>query len=267
MALPALNHADGPPRMTAQGPIRTDCFLMEAIAIDWLRAQLDHDRAVALSGGDPLVRHQLETLGHARLPEHFRGPLADARVCFLGPHVVLDPAEAPPTPDAGFDEYLAYYNQQRAERRDPYGHYTAIMDGQPWLATELIHWHARKDLALAAVPATIDQTLAITWRLLAETPVEVLVLTGNDALQWVLPRLGRRFGKLTGVTRLHGQTLGRFAHPGAPDRALTVVASFHWSPEMPLFVRKVPALAGLKPAEAISGARKMISAAIGGALR
>jgi hypothetical protein len=253
--------------MTAQGPIRTDCFLMEAIAIDWLRAQLDHDRAVALSGGDPLVRHQLETLGHARLPEHFRGSLADARVCFLGPHVVLDPAEAPPTPDTGFDEYLAYYNQQRAERRDPYGHYTAIMDGQPWLATELIHWHARKDLALAAVPATIDQTLAITWRLLAETPVEVLVLTGNDALHWVLPRLGRRFGKLTGVTRLHGQTLGRFPHPGAPDRALTVVASFHWSPEMPLFVRKVPALAGLKPAEAISGARKIISATIGGALR
>jgi hypothetical protein len=239
---------------------------MEAIAIDWLREQLENDRAVAADGSTALTRHQLDTLGHIRLPEHFRGPLAEARVCFLGPHVVLDPAEAPPGPGAGFDDYLAYYNQQRPERREPYGHYAAIMDGAPWLATELVHWHARKDVALAAIPSTIDETLSLTWRMLAETPVEVLVLTGNDALQWVLPRLGRRFGKLTGITRLHGQTLGRFPHPGAPGRELAVVASFHWSPEMPLFVRKVPALAGLTPAEAISVARKMVAAAIAAAL-
>lgn len=176
--------------------------------------------------------------------------------------MVLDPAETPPGLHAGLDEYLAYYNQQRPERREPYGHYAAIMDGRPWLATELVHWHARKDLALAAIPATIDHTLDLIWRMLAGTPVDTLVLTGNDALQWVLPRLGRRFGKLTGITRLHGQQLGRFPLPGAPGRELTVVASFHWSPEMPLFVRKVPGLAGLKPAEAISQARQMIAEAI-----
>jgi hypothetical protein len=90
----------------------------------------------------------------------------------------------------------------------------------------------------------------------------VLVLTGNDALQWVLPRLGRRYGKLTGITRHHGQVLGRFPLPGAPDRHLTVVASFHWSPEMPLFVRKVPGLGELTPAQAISAARRMVGEAI-----
>lgn len=233
--------------------------------MDWLQEQVERDRSAALGNTGPeagLVRHQLEQLGQVRLPEHFRGPLDRARVCFLGPHVALDSEEQPPTAEAGFADYLTYYNQERPERREPYGHYTAITDGAPWLATELVHWHARKDVALAAVPALIDQTLDLVWRLLAETPVTVLVLTGNDALQWVLPRLGRRFGKLQGITRLHGQTLGRFPLPGAPGRELSVVASFHWSPEMPLFVRKVPGLAGLKPAEAISRARAMIAAAI-----
>ncbi|HWI62450.1 MAG TPA: hypothetical protein VNT75_11465 [Symbiobacteriaceae bacterium] len=233
--------------------------------MEWLQAQLVEDQAYANGApgpAAPLVRHQIETLGQVRLPEHFRGPLATAEVCFLGPHVVLDPSEHPPAPDSPLKDYLAYYNQERPERRDPYGHYTAIMDGRPWIATELVHWAARKDVALAAVPSLIDQTLDLTWRLLAETPVKTLVLTGNDALQWVLPRLGRRFGKLTGITRLHGQSLGRFPLPGAPGRELSVIASFHWSPEMPLFVRKVPGLEGLKPGEAITRARAMVAEAI-----
>lgn len=233
--------------------------------MEWLQQQLEHDRELARGAPGPeapLIGHQIETLGHARLPEHFRGPLDRARVCFLGPHVALDPSESPPTADANTDGYLDYYNQERPERRDPYGHYTAIMDGEPWLATELVHWHARKDVALKALPGVVDSALDLTWRLLAETPVEVLVLTGNDALQWALPRLGRRFGRLTGILRLHGQTLGRFPLPGAPDRILTVVASFHWSPETPLFVRKVPGLEGLKPAQAITRAREMLSEAI-----
>lgn len=243
-----------------------------------LEAQLDHDRqliAQVYSGTEPsspftpFVAHQREHglgQGEARLPEHFRGPWQDARVCFLGPHVLLVPTEPAPGPDASTEAYIEHY-RQRPEKRDPFGHYNKIMDGAPWVSTELVHWPCEKDLALKVLksaqgPAVVDAALDVTWAMLRDSPVEVLVLTGNDALKWVLPRLGGEAKNLPGVTQLHGQTLGRFPLPGAPGRELTVVASFHWSKEMPLFVRKVAGMSGLTPGEAISGARKLVARAI-----
>ena len=219
----------------------------------------------------PFVRHQKEQFGlgpaELRLPEHFRGRWEEARVCFIGPHVLLVPEEPAPTVGAGVEEYLAYY-RDRPEKRDPYGHYQAIMDGAPYLATELVHWPCEKELALQVLkgkqgPAAVGAALELTWAMLRESPVETLVLTGNDALKWVLPHLGWTGGALPGVTQLHGQVLGRFGLPGAPGRELKVVASFHWSKEMPLFVRKVAGLGGLTPREAVSESRRMIARAIG----
>lgn len=253
---------------------------------DWrsrLDAALAQDRELAaeVSAGRPapgpfapFVVHQLRDFGLApgqvRLPEHFRGAWEQAAVCFLGPHVQLLPAETAPAVAAGLDEYLAYY-RERPEKRDPFGHYQAIMDGAPWLATELVHWPGAKDLALKVLkgpdgPAAVAAALDLTWTLLCASAVKVLVLTGNDALKWVLPRLGWQGGALPGVTQLHGRTLGKLPLPGAPGRELTVVASFHWSAEMPMFVRKVAGLEGRKVGEAISGARSMVGDAIRGAL-
>lgn len=222
----------------------------------------------------PFVRHQLDHFGIApdqlRLPEHWRGEWTQARVCFLGPHVQLIPAEPAPTVATSAEEYAAYY-RERPEKRDPYGHYTAITDGAPWLATELVHWPCEKELALRVLktpagPAAVSAALAFTWALLRESEVAVLVLTGNDALKWVLPHLGWQGGALPGVTQIHGQTLGRFPLPGAPDRELTVVASFHWSKEMPMFVRKLAGLGGQPVGAAISAARKLVAGAIQGAI-
>ncbi|HLN61022.1 MAG TPA: hypothetical protein VK464_05665 [Symbiobacteriaceae bacterium] len=219
----------------------------------------------------PFVRHQQEQFGlgsaELRLPEHFRGRWEEAQVCFIGPHVLLVPEEPAPAVGAGVEEYLAYY-RDRPEKRDPYGHYQAIMDGAPYLATELVHWPCEKELALTVLkskqgPAAVAAALELTWAMLRESPVETLVLTGNDALKWVLPHLGWTGGALPGVTQLHGQVLGRFGLPGAPGRELKVVASFHWSKEMPLFVRKVAGLGGLTPREAVSESRRMIARAIG----
>lgn len=244
-----------------------------------LEAQLDLDRELIAhvysetepaSPFTPFIAHQRDQFGlgpdQARLPEHFRGPWADARVCFLGPHVLLVPTEPAPGPDASIQAYIDHY-QKRPGKRDPFGHYNAIMGGAPWVSTELVHWPCEKHLALDVLkspqgPAAADAALDVTWAMLKDSPVEVLVLTGNDALKWVLPRLGWQGKNLPGVTQLHGQTLGRFPLPGAPGRELTVVASFHWSSEMPLFVRKVAGLDGLKVSEAISGARKLITRAI-----
>jgi hypothetical protein len=218
----------------------------------------------------PFVRHQRERFGLegalARLPEHFRGRWEESRVCFLGPHVPLIPGEDAPGPGTDLTTYIAHY-RDRPEKRDPYGHYQAITGGAPWLATELVHWPCEKELALQVLkskqgPAAVDAALDLTWALLRESAVQVLVLTGNDALKWVLPRLGWQGKSLPGVTQIHGQTLGRFPLPGAPGRALTLVASFHWSAEMPMFVRKVAGLSSLTVGEAVSAARRMIGSAI-----
>ena len=238
--------------------------------MDW-RTLLDHqlaaDQQAIRDGASPFVLHQQERFGltgnRMRLPEHFRGPLESAEVCFLGPHVVLEPAEAAPTVVSSLDDYLLYY-QERPERRDPYGHYQAIMGGRPWVATELVHWPCEKELALQVLkspagPALVDEGLSLTWGLLAASQVRTLVLTGNDALKWVLPRLGWTGGKLPGVTQLHGQVMGDFDLPGHGGRRLRVVASFHWSPEMPMFVRKLSGLEGMKVGEAISAARRRIA--------
>jgi hypothetical protein len=244
-----------------------------------LSAELQGDRAVLSQGGGggaegalfaPLARHQAEAFGLGpeglRLPEHFRGPWEEARVCFLGPHAALLPEEPAPGPAASDAEYVNHY-RSRPERRDPYGHYSAIMDGAPWVATELIHWPCQKEFGLKllagpAGPAMVAAALDVTWAMLRESPAQVLVLTGNDALKWVLPHLGWTGGKLPGVTQLHGQHLGRFPLPGAPGREISVVASFHWSKEMPMFVRKVAGLGGGSVREAVSGGRAMIAAAI-----
>lgn len=232
-----------------------------------LEQQLTADRQAVREGTSPFVIHQQERFGlsgeRVRLPEHFRGPLEAAEVCFLGPHVVLESAEEAPTVANSLEEYLGYY-QERTERRDPYGHYQAIMGGRPWVATELVHWPCEKDLALQVLkspagPGLVDEGLSLTWALLAASPVRTLVLTGNDALKWVLPRLGWSGGKLPGVTQLHGQVMGDFDLPGYPGRRLRVVASFHWSPEMPMFVRKLSGMEGLKVSEAISAARRRVA--------
>jgi hypothetical protein len=235
-----------------------------------LAAQLEEDRLLLKTAAEglfaPLARHQ--RIDPPRLPEHFRGPWDEARVCFLGPHVALLPEEPAPPPETAVAEYIGHY-RDRPERRDPYGHYAAIMDGAPWVATELIHWPCEKEFGLKllagpAGPAMVAEALGLTWAMLRESPAEVLVLTGNDALKWALPHLGWPGGKLPGVTQLHGQTLGRFPLPGAPGRELSVVASFHWSKEMPMFVRKVAGLGGLTVREAVSEARRMIAHAVQG---
>lgn len=238
-----------------------------------LEAQLEADRRLILEPAGPcapLITYQREALGRepaaVRLPQYYRGDWRQARVCFLGPHVVDEPAEPAPTPQASVDQYLAFCGSLAGDRL-PYSHYAAIMDGAPWVATELVHWPSDKPTAMDVLNgpwgrAAVAAGLRMTWAMLAVSPVEVLVLTGNDALKWVLPALGWSGGKLPGVTQLHGQTLGRFGLPGAEGRMLTVVASFHWSPEMPLFVRRVPALAGLPVRAAISGARRMVAEAI-----
>ena len=248
-----------------------------------LAAQLGADRQrlervyageAAPGPGAALVAQQRDAFGlplaAARLPEHFRGPWEAAAVCFLGPHVMLVPAELAPGLDSSPAAYVAHY-RERPERRDPYGHYTAIMDGAPWLATELVHWPGDKELALKllkspAGPALLDETLGLTWALLLESAVRVVVLTVNDALRWTLPRLGWSGGALPGVTQLHGETLGRFQLPGAGGRELTVIASVHWSKEMPLFVRKLPGLAEMTVREAVGAARRRLATAIAAAL-
>lgn len=243
-----------------------------------LEVQLEADRRLVLAPAGPfgpLVKYQREQTGRSReqirLPQYFRGDRERAKVCFLGPHVADEPAEAAPTVAATVAEYLAFCATEGRDRL-PYSHYTAIMGEQPWLATELIHWPSDKETALRVLKgprgrAAVAAGLQMTWKLLASSPVEVLVLTGNDALAWVLPQLGWTGGKLAGVTQVHGQTISRFPLPGAPDgRLLTVIASFHWSPEMPLFVRKVPGLAGLPVREAIGGARRMVAEAVQRAL-
>jgi hypothetical protein len=239
--------------------------------IEHLTETLDRERNVVPDSPFwPFVAHQTERFGleaaQRRLPEHFRGRWEEARVCFVGPHVMLLPDEPAPTVAAGVEEYLAYY-RERPERRDPYGHYQSIMDGAPFVANELVHWPCEKDLALQVLkskqgPVVVAQALDLTWAMLRESPVDTLVLTGNDALKWVLPHLGYTGGTLPGVTQLHGQVLGRFGLPGALGRELKVVASFHWSKEMPLFVRKVAGLGALSPREAVSESRKMIARAI-----
>lgn len=239
-----------------------------------LRAELDLDRQALASGGEAasaaFVSHQRERYGlegeNLRLPEHFRGQVEQARVCFLGPHVLLVPEEPAPTVGDDLEAYLAYYTQ-RPEKREPYGHYQAIMDGAPYLATELVHWPCEKELALQVLKGphgaeVVRRGLDLTWALLRESPVEALVLTGNDAIKWVLPHLGWQGKVPSGVTQLHAQTLGQFDLPGAPGRKLKVVASFHWSPEMPMFVRKVPGLEGRSVREAISVARRMVGQAV-----
>lgn len=241
-----------------------------------LRTELAHDRALLREGTGsvfaPFVAHQRDTFGldghHLRLPEHFRGARQQAEVCFLGPHVLLLPTEPAPTVDSDLDTYDAYYCD-RPEKRDPYGHYAAIMDGAPWLATELVHWPCEKEFALKLLkgpdgPAMVAAALDLTWAMLRDSQVKVLVLTGNDALKWVLPHLGYRGGALPGVTQLHGRNLGRFPLPGAPDREIRVIASFHWSKEMPMFVRKVDGLGGLPVGQAISESRRIIARAIAG---
>jgi len=244
--------------------------------LTWLTTlcdQLAADRAILMgapSPFEPFARHQQERFGltgsDLRLPEHFRGEWDRAEVCFLGPHVIFDPKELPPPPDCPLTDYVAYCSQ-RPGRRDPYGHYQAITGGRPWLAAELVHWPCEKELALQVLgsprgPAIVDAGLALTWSLLAESPVRTLVLTGNDALRWVLPRLGRKGGKLPGVTQLHGQVMGEYDLPGAPGRRLRVVASCHWSRELPLFMRKLPGLQAMQVSEAIDAARQMISAVL-----
>lgn len=241
--------------------------------LERLGVQLESDRAAALAA-NPFVLHQQRRYGippdRLRLPEHFRGPWEQARVCFVGPHVRLLPEEEAPDLSTPLTAYVDHY-RTRPERRDPYGHYMAIMAGAPWLATELVRWPAEKEFAMASLKgpqgaALVADSLALTWALLRASPAEVLVLTGNDALSWVMPHLGHRFSKLAGVTAIHGANLGRFPLPGAPGRQITVIASFHWSPEMPLFVRKVRGLAGRPVASAISEAREMIARAIAEAL-
>ncbi len=240
-----------------------------------LAMQLNEDRLALKAGGEgasePFVAHQRERYGleggSLRLPEHFRGPVEQAEVCFLGPHVLLVPEESAPTIETGLDAYLAYY-RERPEKRDPYGHYQAIMGGAPYLATELVHWPCEKDLAMQVLksprgPELVKNGLELTWAILRESPVHTLVLTGNDALKWVLPHLGWQGKVPTGVTQLHAKPLGEFDLPEAPGRRLSVVASFHWSPEMPLFVRKVPGLEGRPVREAISMARRMVGQAVG----
>lgn len=249
--------------------------LAEQLAADRALAEQVYDRGAGESPWAAFVTHQRDRFGlsraDCRLPEHFRGPWEQAQVCFLGPHVVLDPAEAAPPLATGLDDYVRHY-RERPERREPFGHYQAIMDAAPWLALELVRWPCEKELALQVLkgphgPAVVEAGLELAWAMLRESDVRVLVLTGNDALKWVLPRLGAPERKLPGVTQLHGQTLGRFPLPGGQGRELTVVASFHWSPEMPMFVRKVPGLGdGKSVREAISGARRMVAAAIAGAL-
>lgn len=244
--------------------------------MDWtqlLSTQLDCDRELVGLGESPdapFVQHQFERWGLSgdaiRLPEHFRGNWEQARVCFLGPHVLLVQNEMVPTIRTANAEYVAHY-RERSERRDPFGHYDSIMDGRPWLSTELVHWPSEKELALQVLkrpvgPEVVAQGLALTWAMLAASPVQALVLTGNDALKWVLPHLGWQGGKLPGVTQLHGQTLGRFPLPGAPGRTISVIASFHWSKEMPLFVRKVAGQEGRRVSEAISATRRMIAEAV-----
>jgi len=238
-----------------------------------LSSQLTADRSVMESVDSPyapFVQHQANHWGLSgdavRLPEHFRGNWDQARVCFLGPHVLLNPHEVAPTVRASDAEYIAHY-RERSERRDPFGHYDSIMDGRPWLSTELVHWPSEKELALQVLkspvgPEVVAQGLALTWALLAASPVQALVLTGNDALKWVLPHLGWQGKKLPGVTQLHGQTIGRFPLPGSPGRTISVIASFHWSKEMPLFVRKVAGQEGRKVSEAISATRRMIASAV-----
>lgn len=235
-----------------------------------LEAQLTQDSALLQSPCAPFTAHQREAFGLSpqeyRLPEHFRGPWEQAAVCFIGPHVQLIPEEAAPTAASSLDTYLAYYRETPQTKRDPFGHYQAIMEGEPYLATELVHWPGEKEFALKFLkgkqgPALLDEALALTWAMLRESAVHTLVLTGNDALKWVLPRLGYTGPSLPGVTQLHGQFLGAFPLPGAPGRQIRVIASFHWSKEMPLFVRKVAGLEGLPVREAISRSRQMIAEA------
>lgn len=247
---------------------------MIMVWMERLAAQLAADRAMLqqVYAGEwpetpfvPFVAHQQSHFGlsqaQARLPEHFRGPWDQAKVCFLGPHVMLVQSEPAPGLEAAVDVYTEHY-RSTVPKRDPYGHYNAIADGAPWVATELVHWPCEKDLALQVLKTpqgaeVVDAALELTWAMLRESPVETLVLTGNDALKWVMPRLGGP-AKLPGVTQIHGQRW-RLPLPGAPGRELKVVASFHWSAEMPMFVRKVKGLEGRTVGEAISGARRMIN--------
>lgn len=211
-----------------------------------------------------LVKYQAVSAERFRLPEYFRG-VAEATVAFIGPHALLVPEEAAPVLGTSAKAYCTYYRNVIVDRI-PFSHYRAICGEQPWLSLELPPYQADKDLIIRTMKgpcgsAIAERSLSLIWALLRESAVRTLVITGADASRWVWPALGLP-GKALAATKGHGKVWGEYSLPGAPERMLRVITSFHWGKEVPLFVRKVPGLGGFSPREAISRARAMITEAL-----
>lgn len=235
------------------------------------RLQADRERVAAAYRGEevleaPLIHCQGTALEQFRLPEYFRGN-PGAGTAFLGPHAPLLPDEpAPLYGETSAEEYCSFYTSQ-FPARVPFSHYDAIAGEGAWLALELPPWKAPKDLVLSLLkgkatgPELAGRSLELIWALLAATPVRTLVITGAETMKWTWPALGLA-GKPPSATQGHGQVWGEFDLPGAPGRRLKVVTSFHWGPEVPLFVRKVPGLGAMSPREAIRSAREAIAATL-----
>ena len=235
------------------------------------RLSEDRERIAAVYRGEelpeaPLVRCQAAPLEAFRMPEYFRGR-PEAKVAFIGPHALLVPEEAPPLYGASAEAYVTYHRSE-IPNRIPFNHYNAIAGEGGWFAMELPPYRADKDLVIATLKAkgtgaeVARRSLDLIWALVNASGAQTLVVTGGDAMRWVWPDLGLP-GKPPSATQGHAKEWGRLALPGAPERTVKVVTSFHWGKEVPLFVRKVPGLAECTPREAISRAREMVAAVVG----